>query len=191
MCLSCSTVASWMTSLCLTCQTFSIWPFPVVSIKYLIHFLTSSTSEEVVQSSWLIWEQQQQQQQPWHQGSVARLIALLFWHWSLLCCYFMPQYHHHHLLSQPELQHTDVATCVVGAKEPDPTHTTDHTSHISLSCFTFNLSTSTLCPTIVLMPFNYSITCTDGHATSPNCTLIHQLTSSLDVLDLIIEGCWM
>jgi hypothetical protein len=75
----------------------------------------------------------------------------------------------------------DVATHVIGAKEPDPLPI----SHLIITHFMFNPSISTL----HLTPFDNFVTHTDdGHAMSLNLTLIHRLTSSLDVLNLIVEG---
>jgi hypothetical protein len=83
------------------------------------------------------------------------------------CCVVIsgPQYHYY-LLPQPKVQHTDMATRVVGAKEPNPhPHNQPYipSSHISHStCRTLNYIQPSLST-----PFNYSIICADRCATSP------------------------
>ena len=96
---------------------------------------------------------------------------------------------------QPEVQCMDVATCVVGAKEPDPPP--PHISHLIIMYFTFN---STFCPithqhilTIPTLPLALTMDMphhqVSHHVTESHC--IHWLTSSPDVLNLTVEGCWM
>jgi len=75
------------------------------------------------------------------------------------------------------------------------THPTNHTSH---NTFHINQLIFTLGPTthqhiliIPLLALTMNVHVTEIIATSRNRTFIHQLTSSLDVLNLAVEGHWM
>src|SRR5882762_10016895 len=77
-----------------------------------------------------------------------------------------------------------------GARPPP----TQPTTHLTFNYHVFHIQSVNFCivPNHTSTPFDNFITHAEHrHVTSWNHTLIHWFTSSHDVLNLTVEGCWM